>query len=331
MSAGQAAYNRGDYAVALKEWLPQAQAGDAAAALNVGALYDMGHGVPQDFAQALTWYRRAAAAGSATAMFNVGVMYDSGRGVAVDRSEAARWYEKAARRGDGRAAYDLALMYENGDGVRRDPAHAERLLQQASAHGIAAARHKLAALTKVPATAHATLQQVPVPVSPQRPEVPPNQAALGKPSEPLPRPHEPGPPGESQEAITKSEPAVPPEKPEEFSAQSFLMVQNSILTHRDEGADPAAAKLLAEFVPAMQVEARNGNALAAYDLGYCYQHGIGVAIDKIRAYVNYVRAAALADDPKLKAASRSGAEALAADMSDAEHQAALKLLEDSSS
>jgi TPR repeat protein len=39
---GYAAYNAGDYATALKEWKPLAEAGDADAQYNLGVIYDKG-------------------------------------------------------------------------------------------------------------------------------------------------------------------------------------------------------------------------------------------------------------------------------------------------
>ncbi len=125
----------------------------------VGTLYDMGHGIPQDFTAALSWYRRAAEAGEVRAMFNVGAMYDNGRGTPVNRAQAIRWYDMAAQRGNGRAAYDLGIIYRDGDGVLRDTASAIRYFGLAAAAGIGAARTNLAALgdgtaRKAPVLAH---------------------------------------------------------------------------------------------------------------------------------------------------------------------------------
>ena len=57
---GLDAADRGDFAVALKEWQPLAEQGDAVAQHNLGVLYRNGQGVPQDYAEALKWYRQAA-------------------------------------------------------------------------------------------------------------------------------------------------------------------------------------------------------------------------------------------------------------------------------
>ena len=81
---GVAAYNRGDYATAVEEWLPIAEQGNADAQYNLGIMYDNGYGVPQDYAEAVRWYRLAAEQGYAKAQFVLGVMYDNGRGVPQD-------------------------------------------------------------------------------------------------------------------------------------------------------------------------------------------------------------------------------------------------------
>ncbi len=47
-----AAYQRGDYATALREFRPLAEQGNAGAQHNLGVMYYNGHGVPQDYAEA---------------------------------------------------------------------------------------------------------------------------------------------------------------------------------------------------------------------------------------------------------------------------------------
>ncbi len=57
---GVAAYNRGDYATAFREWRPLAEQGNADAQFFLGFMYYKGRGVPQDYAQAHMWYNLAA-------------------------------------------------------------------------------------------------------------------------------------------------------------------------------------------------------------------------------------------------------------------------------
>jgi len=90
-SEGHAAYKRGDYTAALREWRPLAEQGHARAQYSLGFLYDKSRGVMKDYAEAVRWYRKAAGQGYARARNNLGVMYAEGRGVPQDHAEAVRW------------------------------------------------------------------------------------------------------------------------------------------------------------------------------------------------------------------------------------------------
>jgi TPR repeat protein len=97
---GWAALEDGDYATALKEWLPLAEQGDAAAQSNLGYMYDTGNGVLQDYAEAVKWFRKAAEQGGAYGQTNLGYMYKSGKGVIQDNQTAHMWYNIASANGN---------------------------------------------------------------------------------------------------------------------------------------------------------------------------------------------------------------------------------------
>ena len=67
---GLAAYEREEYATALKFWRPLAEQGDAIAQSNLGVMYEFGLGVPQDYVQAHMWFELAAEQGSKKAQKN---------------------------------------------------------------------------------------------------------------------------------------------------------------------------------------------------------------------------------------------------------------------
>ncbi len=96
---GVEAVQRGDYATALREWRPLAEQGDVKAQHNLGHMYYLGVGVPQDFAEAMKLFRKAADQGNADVTFFLGVMYHNGQGVPQDYAEAAMWLDLAARQG----------------------------------------------------------------------------------------------------------------------------------------------------------------------------------------------------------------------------------------
>ena len=62
-TAGLEAYLRGDYAIALREFRPLAEQGNAAAQFSLGLMYANGEGVPEDDIQAYAWFNLAAAQG----------------------------------------------------------------------------------------------------------------------------------------------------------------------------------------------------------------------------------------------------------------------------
>ena len=108
------AYQRGDYATALREWKPLAEQGDASSQFYLGFMYANGHGISQNYAEAVKWYRKAADQGEAVATFNLGIMYHNGRGVSEDFAEAVKWYRKAADQGYDSAPLDLGIMHHEG-------------------------------------------------------------------------------------------------------------------------------------------------------------------------------------------------------------------------
>ena len=105
-----AAYDRGDYAQALKIYKSLATQGDADAQFNLGVMYRKGKGVTQDYKEAAKWYRLAAAQGYANAQFNLGVMYDKGQGVTQDYASAHMWYNLVGSTGDADGAKNRDLI-----------------------------------------------------------------------------------------------------------------------------------------------------------------------------------------------------------------------------
>ena len=141
-----AAYDRGDYTIALRLYRPPADQGDDKAQFNLGAFYEHGHGVPQDYAEVAKWYRRAADQGNAKAQFNLGVMYTNGQGLPQDYAEAAKWFRLAADQGVAKAQFNLAVMYHNGLGVPQDYAMAAVFARKTADQGNAEAQGNLGTL-----------------------------------------------------------------------------------------------------------------------------------------------------------------------------------------
>ena len=144
VKAGVDAWQQGDYARAIAEWRPLAQAGDPDAQFNMGQAYKLGRGVQSDFPVALDWYRKAAAQGHLRAEDNLGLlMFQQG-----DRADAMPYLQRAALRGEPRAQYIVGTALFNGDLIGKDWVRAYALMSRASASGLTQATTSLAQMDK---------------------------------------------------------------------------------------------------------------------------------------------------------------------------------------
>jgi S1-C subfamily serine protease len=127
----------------IAELKANAEKGDADAQFNLGAIYDEGKDVAQNYAEAVKWFRKAAEQGDARAQNNLGSYYAKGYGVAKDDTEAVKWYRKAAVQGNAVAQYDFAACLWNGDGIPVDFVEAYKWCNLASAQGYDRAKETL--------------------------------------------------------------------------------------------------------------------------------------------------------------------------------------------
>src|SRR6516164_6645719 len=130
---GVAAYQRGDFATALRLFQPLAERGDASAQCNIGVMYEQGRGVAQNYREAMRWFRLAAVQGNSSAQSNLGVMYHKGQGIAQDYGEAMKWYRMAAEQRNPEAQFNLGVMFEEGRGVAQDRVRAHMWYNLAAA------------------------------------------------------------------------------------------------------------------------------------------------------------------------------------------------------
>lgn len=144
VKTGVDAWQQGDYAKAIGEWRPLAQAGDPDAQFNMGQAYKLGRGVPADVTTAIGWYRKAAAQGHLRAEDNLGLLlFQQG-----DREGAMPFLQKAAMRGEPRAQYIVGTALFNGDIIAKDWARAYALMTRASASGLSQATTSLRQMDK---------------------------------------------------------------------------------------------------------------------------------------------------------------------------------------
>ncbi|WP_066699157.1 SPOR domain-containing protein [Sphingobium amiense] len=144
VKAGVDAWQQGDYARAIAQWRPLAEAGDPDAQFNLGQAYKLGRGVQPDFDAALDWYRKAQRQGHLRAEDNLGLLlFQQG-----DRDGAMPFLQKSASRGEPRAQYIVATTLFNGDVVGKDWVRAYALMTRASASGLPQATASLGEMDK---------------------------------------------------------------------------------------------------------------------------------------------------------------------------------------
>ena len=132
---GVDAYEKGDYATALREWEPLVEQGIAVAQYSLGVMYAEGKGVPQDYKTAHKWYSLAAEQGHVDAQYNLGFMYANGQGVTQDDKTAVKWFSLAAEQGFADAQNNLGVMYALGNGVIQDNVYAHMWFNIAASLG----------------------------------------------------------------------------------------------------------------------------------------------------------------------------------------------------
>jgi len=130
-----AAFDGGDFTTAYNEWLPLAAGGDPFAQRNMGHLYRLGLGVPQDFAVAFNWYQRAADQGLVRAQANLANMLLRGQGVDPNPKGAAAWFHRAASAGHAISQFNIGQMYRKGLAVDQDASRALGWFQLAAEAG----------------------------------------------------------------------------------------------------------------------------------------------------------------------------------------------------
>jgi hypothetical protein len=100
---GVSAFQRQDYVLASRAFIPLAERGVAAAQSYLGFMFQTGRGVPQNYTEAAMWYRRAAEQGDGRAQYSLGLLYDRGQGVPRDIVEASKWLNLATAAAPRRA------------------------------------------------------------------------------------------------------------------------------------------------------------------------------------------------------------------------------------
>jgi TPR repeat protein len=221
------------------------------------------------YAEALRDWQLAAEAGDGQAALYIGLLNDLGRGVPQDVQAAQAWYKRAAALGNAVAMFNVGVLYDSGISGTRNRAVAAEWYEKAAAQGMGRAAYALGLMYKAgdgvpPNRKRAAIyfrQALTLGVTAARAHL----VSLGEPPD--------------MAARTK---AAAGDVRHEPDLTAFDRAQD-LLLQRSPQAQQQAAVLLRQA-------AEKGDLLAAYDLGYCYEKGIGVQADRVQAYVWYVRA-----------------------------------------
>jgi TPR repeat protein len=144
LAEGMAAYEKGEYSLALSELKPLAEQSDALAQFKLGLLYTMGTiEVPKDAKQAVFWFQKSAKLGNAEAQLWLGMMYAQGNALPQNEKMAAFWIRKSADQGNVEAENWLGFMYAQGQGVPKNSKQAVLWYTKAAEQGHAVAQYDL--------------------------------------------------------------------------------------------------------------------------------------------------------------------------------------------
>lgn len=146
LSEGRAAYDRGEFGVALSALRPLADAGDTEALRLLGFMYHGGKGVARDYGAAVKLWREAADESDPASQHARGLAlqlsafeeFFQGKGADNQRFGAAlMWFRLAAEQGFAPAQSYLGDMYLKFDfaGIPPDTAEGEKWLRRAAEQG----------------------------------------------------------------------------------------------------------------------------------------------------------------------------------------------------
>jgi uncharacterized protein len=222
------------------------------------------------YARALQDWQQAADSGDGEAALYIGLLNDLGRGAPRNAPAALRWYQRGAALGNSAAMFNVAVLYDSGNGIPRDFAAAIDWYQKAAELGMGRAAYALGLIYEegdgVPPDRDQAVRYFRQARAVGVTAAGAHLALLGD---------------QSRAQVTPAKAESTPAK--DSSLAAFDRAQELLLGRSPQDTRQAATLL--------RQAAGQGDLLAAYDLAYCYEKGIGVEADRQRAYVWYSRAA----------------------------------------
>lgn len=243
----------------------KANSGDPEALHELGIRYLAGQGFPADSAKSFELIKRAADNGHLLALFNTGVFFHNGWGIHWDPYNAFRYFQAAARKGVREGAFAYSLYYTDNLTVQRDYEQAAHWMRISAEGGYPPAKELLPEIERL--RSQARQDSIPAFSSTQTAQTP----LL----EPLPLDFE----GDIEQKVEK-----------EFVLREVMKaLGDDWKTKIDRMKDANDSTLFLELA----AHADWGIPEEYTILGRCYESGIGVPRDSLKALLMYIRAVRL--------------------------------------
>lgn len=124
-------------------FMKSSEQGFSEAQFNLGVCYKKGIGVETDEKEAFVWCKKSAELGNAVAQFHLGVCYDNGEGTKKDKMEAFKWFKKSAEQGNAMAQHNLGIYYQDGECTEKNEKEAFKWFKKSAEQGYALAQNNL--------------------------------------------------------------------------------------------------------------------------------------------------------------------------------------------
>jgi TPR repeat protein len=132
-----------DYEEAAKLYIKAAVKGDDDGMWRLARCYQKGKGVEQNHQIAFEWFKQSAYKKNSNGLYGLGVCYHYGYGVEKNYKRAVELYEKAALDNQKGSLWRLGHCYEYGQGVEKDLAKAFEWYRKSAEQGTAEGQWRL--------------------------------------------------------------------------------------------------------------------------------------------------------------------------------------------
>lgn len=127
----KALFDNGEYKKAYQQWHLLAEKNDLNAQNYIGIHHYLGLGVKRDLKFAKQWFEKAATGGFADAQYNLGAMYENGEFVKQDYLTAYMWFYVANQNGN---KHSMRRMLALAEGRKLFPNQINRAVELAKDH-----------------------------------------------------------------------------------------------------------------------------------------------------------------------------------------------------